>query len=106
MADGKRPGNLKKAVEVIVDFVRGEGDAKGKPFPENFPLEEIVTIQSKMSCRRCCGTWMNGRRSSVSQITRMGFRIIGSLWSFPLCPSYSICSYARCNFLTPVTSYS
>jgi len=72
VADGKRPGNLKKAVEVIVDLVRGEGGAKGKLFPENFPLEEIVTIQSKMSCRRCCGTWMNGRRSSVSQITRNG----------------------------------
>jgi len=33
VADGKRPGNIKKAVEVIVDLVQGEGDAKGKPFP-------------------------------------------------------------------------
>lgn len=40
MADGKRPGNLKKAVEVIVDLVRGEGAAKGKPFPKELPLGE------------------------------------------------------------------
>lgn len=48
MADGKRPSNLKKAVEVIVDLVRGEGGAKGKPFPENFPLEEYDTVKNEL----------------------------------------------------------
>ena len=31
--NGKQPGDPKKAVEVMLDFVRGEGVAVGKPAP-------------------------------------------------------------------------
>lgn len=38
VVDEKRPGDLKKAVEVMVDLVRGEGTAKGKAFPRELVL--------------------------------------------------------------------
>jgi len=35
---GKQPGDPVKAVEIIVDVVRGEGKAKGRKFPRYLPL--------------------------------------------------------------------
>ncbi|KAF9445505.1 NAD(P)-binding protein [Macrolepiota fuliginosa MF-IS2] len=36
--NGKQPGDPEKAVEVIVDLVRGEGASKGKAFPRSLVL--------------------------------------------------------------------
>lgn len=36
--NGKQLGNPLKGVEVIVDLVRGEGQATGKPFPRGLAL--------------------------------------------------------------------
>jgi len=36
--NGKQPGNPAEGVRVIVDVVRGEGDAAGKPFPTSLVL--------------------------------------------------------------------
>ncbi|KAF8805492.1 NAD(P)-binding protein [Phlegmacium glaucopus] len=36
--NGKQPGNPSKGVEVMVDLVRGEGAAAGKPFPRALAL--------------------------------------------------------------------
>ncbi|KXN91710.1 hypothetical protein AN958_12562 [Leucoagaricus sp. SymC.cos] len=38
MSDGKQPGDPQKAAEIIVDLVRGEGVAKGKPWPRFLAL--------------------------------------------------------------------
>lgn len=36
--NGKQPGDPKKGVEVVLDVVRGEGLAAGKPFPTSLAL--------------------------------------------------------------------
>ena len=36
--NGNQPGDPKKAIEIIIDVVKGEGVAEGKSLPERLPL--------------------------------------------------------------------
>lgn len=49
--DGKQPGDPVKAMEILADTVRGEGRAKGKPWPLYLPLgpEAEQAIRRKIS---------------------------------------------------------
>jgi hypothetical protein len=36
--NGKQPGNPKIGVQVVIDIIKGEGAAQGKPFPTVFTM--------------------------------------------------------------------
>ncbi|KAG6818670.1 hypothetical protein H0H93_002997 [Arthromyces matolae] len=46
----KQPGDPKKGVEVMIDVVRGEGQAKGKPFPTVLELGSDCYTSTKAVC--------------------------------------------------------
>jgi len=49
---GREPGDPDKAVEVIVDVVRGEGVAKGKPWPEYLFLGDDAEDAVRAKCSK------------------------------------------------------
>lgn len=58
--NGKQPGDPKKAVEIMVDVVKGEGVAAGKTMPERLPLgpDVLATIRKKcISTMAICDEW-------------------------------------------------
>lgn len=58
--DGNQPGDPKKAMEVLVDVVRGEGKAAGRPFPLRFPvgLDGVSTIRGELAkTLKACDNW-------------------------------------------------
>jgi hypothetical protein len=66
-ADGKQPGDPKKAVEIMLDVVRGEGVAEGKAFPERLPLgpDCLDTMRRRcVSSLAICNEWDNVIRST------------------------------------------
>jgi hypothetical protein len=54
--DGKQLGDPQKAAEVMVDLIRGEGTAAGKPFPEILGLGsdcfDVVKRESEAALAR------------------------------------------------------
>ncbi|EIW79920.1 short-chain oxidoreductase [Coniophora puteana RWD-64-598 SS2] len=54
-ANGKQPGDPVKASSIIVDVIRGEGVATGKPFPTNLALGSDSYAGVKMSCENNWG---------------------------------------------------
>lgn len=60
MYDGNQPGDPKKAVERIVDVVRSEGMAAGRPIPDRLPLGSdcLDTIRAKChETLKLCDDW-------------------------------------------------
>jgi hypothetical protein len=58
--NGKQPGDPKKAVEIMVDLVRGEGVAEGKEVPERLPLGKdcLATMRKKtVGNLAICNEW-------------------------------------------------
>ncbi|KDQ52234.1 hypothetical protein JAAARDRAFT_485595 [Jaapia argillacea MUCL 33604] len=52
---GKQPGDPAKAMEAVLDVVRGEGRAKGRSWPTYLPLGEIAEKGIKEKCSRIVG---------------------------------------------------
>ena len=56
-ADGNQPGDPKKATDIVVDIVHGDGVAEGKGWPERLPLGpdgvEAVRANSKAKLDIC-----------------------------------------------------
>jgi NAD(P)-dependent dehydrogenase (short-subunit alcohol dehydrogenase family) len=50
--DGKQPGDPDKAMEAVVDVVRGEGAAQGKPWPGYLLLGKEADRDVRAKCRR------------------------------------------------------
>jgi len=50
--DGFQPGDPRKAMEVLVDVVRGEGCAEGKKFPQYLPLGEEAEEAIRVKCNQ------------------------------------------------------
>jgi hypothetical protein len=48
--DGKQPGDPKKAVEVVIDVVKGEGCAKGREMPFELPLGRDCVKDIRAKC--------------------------------------------------------
>lgn len=48
--DRKQPGDPKKAVEVVIDVVKGEGCAKGKEMPLELPLGRDCVKDIRIKC--------------------------------------------------------
>lgn len=58
--NGNQPGDPLKAVERIIDVVRGEGTAAGKDFPKRLPLgsDALAVIKKKcLETLRICDEW-------------------------------------------------
>ena len=58
--NGKQPGDMQKAVQRIVDVVRSEGMATGRPMPKRLPLgsESLEIIKEKcFETLRICNEW-------------------------------------------------
>ncbi|CAL1699310.1 unnamed protein product [Somion occarium] len=53
--DGKQPNDPVKAMEILVDVVRGEGRAAGKPWPLYLPL----SIEAEEAIRNKCKVLLN-----------------------------------------------
>jgi hypothetical protein len=49
---GREPGDPDKAVEVIVDVVRGEGVAKGRPWPDYLFLGDDAEAAVRAKCSK------------------------------------------------------
>lgn len=57
---GKQPGDPRKAAERILDVVRDEGMAKGKPWPKRLPLGPDALIGIRGKCEETldlCKEW-------------------------------------------------
>ena len=57
---GKQPGDPKRAVEIILDLVRGEGVAEGKTVPQGFALGSDCFGIIESSCKetlQVLGEW-------------------------------------------------
>lgn len=58
--DGNQPGDPRKAIKLIVDVVRGEGKAAGKPFPFRLPLgaDDIAIVRDELNkTLDACDDW-------------------------------------------------
>jgi hypothetical protein len=58
--NGNQPGDPKKAVEIVLDVVRGEGRAKGRGMPKRLPLGRDVLAAVRDKCAetlRICDEW-------------------------------------------------
>ncbi|CAI6336687.1 unnamed protein product [Periconia digitata] len=65
--NGHQPGDPKKAVEVILDFVRAEGVAEGKMLPDRFPIgtDCLATLRKKCADTLVvCNEWEHVIRST------------------------------------------
>lgn len=65
--DGNRLGDSKKAVEVILNVVKGEGVAEGKTIPERMPLgpDCLTTLRKKaVGNLAICNEWEDVIRST------------------------------------------
>jgi hypothetical protein len=65
--DGNQPGDPKKAVEIMVDVVRGEGVAVGKSIPDRLPLgpDCLNTMRKKaVGNLATCNEWEDVIRST------------------------------------------
>lgn len=65
--DGNQPGDPKKAVEIMIDVVRGEGKAEGKAMPERLPLgpDCLMTMRKRcVSNLAICNEWEDVIRST------------------------------------------
>lgn len=65
--NGKQPGDPKKAVEIMIDVVRGEGVAEGKAFPERLPLGPDCLATMRKRCvgnLAICNEWDDVIRST------------------------------------------
>jgi len=49
---GKQPGDPNKAMEIVVDVVRGEGVAAGKPWPLYLVLGEDAEEAIRTKCKK------------------------------------------------------
>ena len=57
---GKEPGDPKKAVDRMIDVVKGDGLAKGKDLPVKMPLgsDELKIVQDKcLATLKLCEEW-------------------------------------------------
>ncbi len=58
--NGNQPGDPRKAAEIMVDVIKGEGIAAGKPMPERLPLgpDALGTIRRKCTeTLEICQNW-------------------------------------------------
>jgi hypothetical protein len=58
--DGNQPGDPRKAMDCLVDVVRGEGKAAGKPFPFRLPLgpDGVAIIRDRLGkTLKACDDW-------------------------------------------------
>jgi hypothetical protein len=58
--NGNQPGDPKKAVEIMIDVVKGEGFAAGKTMPERLPLgpDALNVIRKKCNATlEVCNEW-------------------------------------------------
>jgi len=58
--DGHQPGDPKKAMNLLVDVVKGEGEAAGKLFPYKLPLgsDAIAIVRDELSkTLKACEEW-------------------------------------------------
>lgn len=58
--NGNQPGDPRKAVERIIDVVKGEGMAKGKEFPLRLPLGQDALSLIREKCQgtlKICDEW-------------------------------------------------
>lgn len=58
--NGAQPGDPKKAVELIIDMVRSEGQAKDKKVPLRLPLgsDALASVRAKcMETMKACDEW-------------------------------------------------
>jgi hypothetical protein len=65
--NGHQPGDPEKAVKIIVDVVKGEGVAEGKPLPERLPLgpDCLATLRKKaVDNLTVCNEWEDVIRST------------------------------------------
>jgi hypothetical protein len=65
--NGNQPGDPKKAVEIMLDVVRGEGVAEGKAFPDRLPLGPDCLATMRRKCVRnlaLCNDWDDVIRST------------------------------------------
>jgi len=65
--NGNQPGDPKKAVEVMLDVVKGEGVAEGKVMPERLPLGPDVLTTVRKRCvghLSICNEWEDVIRST------------------------------------------
>jgi NAD(P)-dependent dehydrogenase (short-subunit alcohol dehydrogenase family) len=65
--NGNQTGDPKKAVEVIIDVVKGEGVAEGKPWPERLPLGADMLQTMRKRCVNnlaICNEWEEVIRST------------------------------------------
>jgi NAD(P)-dependent dehydrogenase (short-subunit alcohol dehydrogenase family) len=64
---GNQPGDAKKAVEIMVDVVRGEGAAEGKELPQRLPLgPDCLALMRKIAVGNLaiCNEWEDVIRST------------------------------------------
>ncbi|KAL0574491.1 hypothetical protein V5O48_007466 [Marasmius crinis-equi] len=64
--NGKQPGNPRNGVEVILDIVRGEGVAKGKPAPLNIQLGSDCYDTAKQHCEKALSNLAEWKDASFS----------------------------------------
>lgn len=65
--NGNQPGDPKKAVEIMLDVVKGEGVAEGKVMPERLPLGMDVLATVRKRCVNhlsICNEWEDLIRST------------------------------------------
>ncbi|KAJ4356848.1 uncharacterized protein N0V89_004885 [Didymosphaeria variabile] len=65
--NGHQPGDPEKAVRIIIDVVKEEGVAQGKPLPERLPLgpDCLTTLRKKaVSNLTICNEWEDVIRST------------------------------------------
>jgi hypothetical protein len=63
-----QPGNPDRAALRIVDVVKGEGMAAGKPFPNRLPLGEYAVKAMRLKCEeilRACKEWEEVSKSTT-----------------------------------------
>lgn len=56
LLDGKQPGDPSKAASAIVDVIRDEGLAKGRPWPSLLALGKVARDRIRERCQEVCDT--------------------------------------------------
>lgn len=60
MHESRQQGDPRKATDRVVDMVRSEGNARGKPIPDQFPLGADAVEVIRGSCSKkitICDEW-------------------------------------------------
>ncbi|RDW66908.1 hypothetical protein BP5796_09657 [Coleophoma crateriformis] len=73
---GNEPGDPKKCAERIVDVMKGEGMASGKPMPSQVPLGSDVLATVKETCEamlKTCEEWKDLIKSTDFEGPKQGF---------------------------------